>query len=104
MEVTIGPFASEPGAGKATATGCKPRGPNSVLSLFSVWASSRQCGDRRKKNSSTTTLPLKLESGVVCPEGAVMTRSGDGRGAAACGVASADAASIRSIATDLDFY
>src|SRR6267154_552540 len=43
-----------------------------------------QCSDWTKKNSSTTTLPFRVESGVVLPEGSEgleMRNSGDLRGA-----------------------
>src|SRR5258708_4173235 len=49
-----------------------------------------QCSDWTKKNSSTTTLPFRVESGVVLPEGLEgleMRNSGDLRGAGADGSA-----------------
>src|SRR5262249_29871067 len=44
-----------------------------------------QCCDLTKRNSRTTTLPLKLERSVVLPEGSEIVNSGDLRGTGADG-------------------
>src|SRR5258708_27523 len=101
MYATKGPLASEPGAGKAMAIDWKPREPNSFCSLFMVWATRKQCADLRKRNSITTTLPLKLESRVVLPEGSLMANSGDLRSTSAEGEATAPVASTRRTTMDV---
>jgi hypothetical protein len=54
-----------------------------------------QCSDWKKKNSRTTTLPLKLERRVLLPEeGSEMLSSGDLRGAGAIGCASGEVAEV----------
>src|SRR5215469_5307744 len=76
-------------------TGWNPREPRSRLRLFKTWATCMQCSDWKKKNSRTTTLPLKLEREVLLPEeGSEMLSSGDLRGTWACGCASAEIAQV----------
>src|SRR5258708_11285412 len=72
--------------------GRKPRPPISPCSLLIVCATRRQLGHWMSKNSITTTWPLKLESGVVFPDGSTMVNSGESRrtgGAATAGKPSA---------------
>src|SRR5689334_14561065 len=84
-------------------TAWKPRAPSSLLSLFSVVATRMQCGDLTKRNSNTTTLPLKLESCVVLPEASAMVNSGDLRSTVTVGRANADVASTADISMDVIF-
>src|SRR5260221_3673303 len=63
-----------------------------------------QCSDLMKRNSMTTTLPLKAESCVVLPEGSAMVSSGDFRGGETDGRAHAEVTSAKARNVDVIFF
>src|SRR5260370_5244940 len=69
-----------------------------------VIATRMQCSDPRKRNSITTTLPLKLESIVVLPPGSLIVKSGDLRGTGAGGTPSTEEASTNARTIDVSFF
>src|SRR2546428_11810318 len=83
-------------------TGWKPRGPNWLCSLFNICATRWQCGDWMKRNSFSTTLPLKLESSVCLPEGSTIVNSVDLLGTIV--VANSEPAIGRSTAKQTKFF
>src|SRR5215813_11554457 len=99
---TVAASASECGAEKATATAWNPRGPNSSLSLLRVWATRTQCIDLMKKNSSATTLPLKLESEIAFPDASKKDNSGALRGTGPAGTAAVEKTSKNTAITAMN--
>src|SRR6185437_12649248 len=81
MKLTPWAPAVEPvGGSNTTASGCRPRAPSSPYSELSVRATCWQCCERTNMNSSTTTLPFRLERAKAALPGAAIEKSGDGRG------------------------
>src|SRR6202046_1732949 len=86
---------------KATPTAWKPSEPKSACSLLSISASCRQWELPMNRNSTTTTLPLKLDNNISSPDGLVMDSSGDLRGAGAWAT-NEEAASAMETITELN--
>src|ERR1700678_559999 len=63
----------------------------------------RQCSDLTNRNSTTTTLPLRLESRKVAPPGSTTEKSGDGRGRGAAGATSANPAIANTTTPAMNF-